>query len=260
MAARSRRTSVVRAIAMGVAALVLSSCQATAAVDLQVQPNGRGTVSVVLTADQDMVARAPGLAESLSLTDAEAAGWQASPVSTDGEGRLRVRLWHDFDTPEEATILLGQLSGSEGPTRDMRLTRDRDGGRSTWVLSGTLELVNGLSSLADAGLIQLAQAAPFQQNLGESGLTLDEVFVVTFRVTMPGTVDSTTGTQDGSTVQWSAPLDGSTVDIATQSTHESRLGAVAGPLAPALLWLAGAWLVAMVLFASAAVSRRTPRS
>lgn len=251
---------VLRSAALAAMTLVAASCQATAAVDLQIEPNGQGTLSVVVTADQNMVAAAPGLAESLSLSDAQAAGWQVSPVAPDAQGRLQVRLWHDFDTPEEANLLLSQLSGSEGPFRGLKVGRERDGGRSTWTLDGTLELVNGLSSLADAGLIQLAQAAPFQQDLAASGLTLDQVFLVTFRVTMPGTIDSTTGVQDVSTVQWTAPLDGTTVEVTTQSTHESRLGAVAGPLAPALLWLAGGWLVAMLLFAAAAISRRTPRS
>jgi len=249
-----------RSAALATMVLVATSCQATAAVDLQIEPNGQGTVSVVVTADQDMVAAAPGLAESLSLSDAQAAGWQVSPVAPDAQGRLQVRVWHDFDTPDEANLLLGQLSGTEGPFRGLKITRDRDGGRSTWTLDGTLELVNGLSSLADAGLIQLAQAAPFQQDLAASGMTLDQAFLVTFRVTMPGTIDSTTGVQDISTVQWTAPLDGSAVEVTTQSTHESRLGAVAGPLAPALLWLAGGWLVAMLLLAAAAISRRTPRS
>jgi hypothetical protein len=255
MGARALRTA-----ALATMVLVATSCQATAAVDLQIEPNGQGTLSVVVTADQDMVAAAPGLAESLSLSDAQAAGWQVSPVAPDAQGRLQVRVWHDFDTPDEANLLLGQLSGTEGPFRGLKITRDRDGGRSTWTLDGTLELVNGLSSLADAGLIQLAQAAPFQQDLAASGMTLDQTFLVTFRVTMPGTIDSTTGVQDISTVQWTAPLDGSTVEVTTQSTHESRLGAVAGPLAPALLWLAGGWLVAMLLLAAAAISRRTPRS
>lgn len=255
MGARALRTA-----ALATMVLVATSCQATAAVDLQIEPNGQGTVSVVVTADQDMVAAAPELAESLSLSDAQAAGWQVSPVAPDAQGRLQVRVWHDFDTPDEANLLLGQLSGTEGPFRGLKITRDRDGGRSTWTLDGTLELVNGLSSLADAGLIQLAQAAPFQQDLAASGMTLDQAFLVTFRVTMPGTIDSTTGVQDISTVQWTAPLDGSTVEVTTQSTHESRLGAVAGPLAPALLWLAGGWLVAMLLLAAAAISRRTPRS
>jgi hypothetical protein len=255
MGARALRTA-----ALATMVLVATSCQATAAVDLQIEPNGQGTLSVVVTADQDMVAAAPGLAESLSLSDAQAAGWQVSPVAPDAQGRLQVRVWHDFDTPDEANLLLGQLSGTEGPFRGLKITRDRDGGRSTWTLDGTLELVNGLSSLADAGLIQLAQAAPFQQDLAASGMTLDQAFLVTFRVTMPGTIDSTTGVQDISTVQWTAPLDGSTVEVTTQSTHESRLGAVAGPLAPALLWLAGGWLVAMLLLAAAAISRRTPRS
>jgi hypothetical protein len=255
MGARALRTA-----ALATMVLVATSCQATAAVDLQIEPNGQGTLSVVVTADQDLVAAAPGLAESLSLSDAQAAGWQVSPVAPDAQGRLQVRVWHDFDTPDEANLLLGQLSGTEGPFRGLKITRDRDGGRSTWTLDGTLELVNGLSSLADAGLIQLAQAAPFQQDLAASGMTLDQAFLVTFRVTMPGTIDSTTGVQDISTVQWTAPLDGSTVEVTTQSTHESRLGAVAGPLAPALLWLAGGWLVAMLLLAAAAISRRTPRS
>lgn len=249
-----------RAASLAAMVLVATSCQATAAVDLQIEPNGQGTLSLVVTADQDMVAAAPGLAESLSLSDAQAAGWQVSPVAPDPQGRLQVRLWHDFDTPEEANLLLGQLSGTDGPFRGLRVARERDGGRSTWTLDGTLELVNGLSSLADAGLIQLAQAAPFQQDLAASGLTLDQVFLVTFRVTMPGTIDSTTGVQDVSTVQWTAPLDGSALEVTTTSTHESRLGAVAGPLAPALLWLAGGWLVAMLLFAAASISRRTPRS
>ena len=60
-------------------------------------------------ADADVVAQAPGLAESLQFADAVAAGWVVEGPTATEDGGLTVTLRHPVTSAEEATNLLASL-------------------------------------------------------------------------------------------------------------------------------------------------------
>ena len=91
------------------AALVLAGCRLDVAVDTTVNADGTGEVVVAGVVDKDVVDRVPGLAGSLVLDDATAAGWVVEgPVGTE-DGGLTVTLRHPFTTVQEAANLLNSL-------------------------------------------------------------------------------------------------------------------------------------------------------
>ena len=56
-------------------AVVLTGCRLDVAVEVMMQPDGTGTVTVDAIADAELVAQVPDLIDDLRLDDAEANGW-----------------------------------------------------------------------------------------------------------------------------------------------------------------------------------------
>src|SRR5262249_43100380 len=52
-------------------------------------------------------------------------------------------------TPEEATQILKQLTGGQGPFRDFAITKDSSIGSTTWKYDGTVDLTGGLTPFGD---------------------------------------------------------------------------------------------------------------
>ena len=111
---------IITRIAVSIAAvLVLSSCRVDSDITLAVKPNGTGTISVVITADKAIVAKAPGLKADIRTDDLVAAGWKVQGPTDTKDGGLTISLTHDFMGPAEATALLGQINGTRGPLHEM---------------------------------------------------------------------------------------------------------------------------------------------
>ena len=75
------RKVVVRIAASFAAVIVLSSCRVDTNISLAVKPNGTGTISVVVTADKDIVTKAPDLKADIRTDDLVAAGWKIDGLS-----------------------------------------------------------------------------------------------------------------------------------------------------------------------------------
>jgi hypothetical protein len=101
-----------------VCAFALTACRLDVTVDVAMQPDGTGTVTVDAVADAELVAKVPDLADDLRLDDATANGWQVEgPTQVDGGG-MSIRLTHPYHTAEELASVLNSI----GP--------DPSGGRS----------------------------------------------------------------------------------------------------------------------------------
>src|SRR5262245_8930491 len=99
----------IRLGALVVAAIALTACRLDVDVSTTVDPDGTGEVVVAATVDKDVVDRVPGLAGSLVLDDATAAGWVVEgPAATDAGG-LTATLRHPFATVQEAANLVNSL-------------------------------------------------------------------------------------------------------------------------------------------------------
>ena len=98
-----------RLLVLVLGAVVLSACRLDVTVDLTVNADGTGEIVLVATVDADVVNQVPGLAGSLRLDDAAAAGWIVEgPTSTEAGG-MTVTMRHPFASVAEATVLLAAL-------------------------------------------------------------------------------------------------------------------------------------------------------
>ncbi len=238
-----------RLVALVASAVALGACQIDVAVDVAVEPDGTGTVTVVATADAELVRRVPSLAEDLVLDDVRDAGWVVTGPAPTATGGLSVTFTHDFVSADEATNLLRSLGP---PFNRMALQRGTPGDEITDQLSGLLGLPGGFADFADDDLIALVGAVPFDAELTASGATPENSMAVEFTASLPGTIvdEETNATvDDDGRLTWTVPLDGSIAELRAVSRQApSEGGAWARPVSFAALVALIAWVSFMTLF------------
>jgi hypothetical protein len=251
-----------RVLALAACVLVLAGCRLDVSVGVTVGADGSGEVTVVAAVDKDVVDRVSGLAGSLSLEDAAAAGWEVEGPATTEDGGLTLALRRPFVTVQEAASLLNSLGP---PFSDVAFERTATEEEVTVTMSGALILAGGSwDAFGDPNLLQVAGGTPFGAQLAESGASPPESMTVDLTVQFPGEVEETTGERGGDGVTWSAPLDGSSQDLATRAVlrAESASG-WAGPVATValvalVLWLAGGITLAAMVIRARARRRNRP--
>jgi hypothetical protein len=254
------RTTVTRIAAIAIAIVALSACRVDSSISLKVNPNGSGAVTVVITADKEIVAKTESLESDLRTNDLTAAGWKVGKLTTTATGGRSLTAVHTFRTPAEATKILASINDTRGPLKNVVLARSGKDTKSTFTVNGKLEVNGGLEAFADDAAIKLLGGAPYAGELTASGLDLGKAVGITFSMQLPGKINSTTGVQRTNTVTWQVPMDGSSTDIATSSTNVAvgasvaRVGRVA-ILAVLVLWVA-ATLILLLLVVGARSRRR----
>lgn len=230
-------------------ALVLASCQLDVAVDVVIEPDGTGTISVVATVDPEVVETVPTIAEELVLDDVEAAGWNVDGPNATDDGGLTMTLTHDFVSDQEATNLLRSLGP---PFGQMTVQRGTTGDVTTTRITGLLGLTDGFETFADEDLVAAIGSIPFAEEIAESGASPESSMSVTFRATLPGELDetNTTGTVDADgTIEWVVPMDNTIVDLRAESTQQPGDDRWwARPLSIVALVAFIAWVAFMTLF------------
>lgn len=266
-------TSKLGVIGLTLAVVVLSGCRVDLATSVTVAENGSGTISVVVAADADAVRSAPELATSLNVDDLRAAGWTVDVQNPAANGGLSVAAARTFATVDEASLFLSQLSGDNGPLRNIALTRTGGVNDASYQFSGVGGLPKGLAGFADAEALTALGGAPFAAALAEQGGVLGDVLGVSLALTMPGEpvdISETTATltprqtDDASTTfTWNLALDASDSRL-TAFTRDRDISAMVA------WYVARGLLVFMILLIAAATayiatvvyrrSRSTPAS
>lgn len=238
-------------LAAALAAMVLASCRLDVAVHLRLDAAGAGALTVAATADADVLARAPGLAEDLRFDDATAAGWTLEGPTPTEDGGLTVRLTHPVSSAEEASNLLASLGPPFDAVAVQRTVSPDDDRDVTTTLTGQLQLIGGFEAFADADLLTAVGTPPFAEELAASGANPAESMSVRLEAELPGEVDETTGSSEDGRLVWDAPLDGSALDVATRTGQRPSEGSSwAKPVA----WLALILLVVWVLVTAVALA------
>ena len=256
-----------RAFVLLVAALALTACKVDTTVDVKVNADGTGVITLTAVADADVVAQAPGLAEDLRFDDAVAAGWLLTPPAATESGGLEVVLTHPFATVEEATALLTSINSNGGPLHDVAITRAVTGDDITTVLAGRLRVDGGIDAFADPDVLAAIGGSPYADNIAATNLRPTDVVTFTLTADLPGELATpatgTTGTTgiDAQSLAWSVPLDGTSVDLATtavlaQGTPSSVWGTVATIALIALV----AWCVIAIAFIAFVARARNQRA
>ena len=127
-------------------------------------PDGSGTVRAAVGFDDEALAQVGDPATELRLDDLRQAGWTVVGPRKEKDGLTWVRAAKHFATPDEAGRVAAELSGPDGPFRDIRLHRSRSFLRTRTTLTGVVDLTNGLAGLSDPDV---------QAKVGDTGLGLD---------------------------------------------------------------------------------------
>ncbi len=229
--------------------VTLSACQLEMAVDVVVNPDGTGTISVVTTADPEIVAAVPTLADELAFDDIVAAGWAVEgPIPTPGGG-LIITLTHDFTSAAEATNLLRSLGP---PFNEVELGRGTNGDVTTNQLGGRMGLPDGFESFADDELVTAIGSMPFEEQIAASGASPESSISATLRAQLPGELveaETNAVVLDDGTLKWTAPTDGSVLEWSARSEQTPSEGSVwARPVSIAALVAFFAWVGFMGIF------------
>ncbi|MFO7281290.1 MAG: hypothetical protein C0P77_012875 [Thermoanaerobacterales bacterium] len=211
-----------RSILLALLALVATACEVRTRVTVDVAEDGSGTVEVAVGLDRAALEELPDLDGDGARTAADldqlvrdddlvAAGWIVEPAATDGDGTTWVRARRAFGTPEEAERVLAELTGPDGPLRDVRLVRSESFGRDRFELSGTVDLRDGLEAFGDEAMAAVLEGEP----LGEDpavieerlGRPLAEVFTFELVAALPG-----------GTTTWSPRLGDGPVEVRAETT------------------------------------------
>jgi len=237
-----------RLVALLACTIALAACQVDVTVDVVVEPDGTGLITVVVVADAEVVAAVPSLAEDLVLDDVVEAGWLIDGPNPTDDGGLMVQMSHDFRSQGEATNLLQSLGP---PFTQLELGRGTTGDVTTNQLSGRL-VFGGFDAFADDDLVTAVGGQPFADQIAASGATPADSFSVTLRALLPGVIageETNASVNDGGVLVWELPTDGSSQVIQAQSTQEPGEGQRwARPLSVAALVALIAWVVFMTAF------------
>jgi hypothetical protein len=183
-----RRTARIVAV-IAFVVLVGGGCRVQIATSVDVDYSGRGTVTQGIGFDDAALKRVGDLDQALSADDFRAAGWVVDAASKEGD-LTWVRIHHDFSTPAEGTALLAQLSGPDGPYRDLLVAKS-DGLLSRGIkVTGQIDTTAGLAMFGDE---QLAAALGGDASGGllakiqaEEGRPPAEMVGLSFTVGLPG--------------------------------------------------------------------------
>lgn len=238
-----------RVLALCICVAALAGCRVDLSVDMVVGPDGTGTITFVATADAEVVAAVPTLADELATDDIVAAGWTIDGPTELPDGGLTITLSHDFATDAEATNLLNSLGP---PFNQMAMTRNTSGEDTTTRLTGLLGLPDGFESFADEELVAAVGSIPFSEQIAASGASPESSIGAVLRAQLPGQIDAdeTNGSRlNDNRLEWRIPTDGTILDwraVSVQSPADDRWWA--RPLSVVTLIALVAWVAFMTLF------------
>ena len=244
-----------------VSLLALSACRLDVTVDVVMEPDGTGIVTVEAVADAELVAMVPDLADDLRLDDAIDNGWVVDEPTERADGSLSITLTHDFTSHVELANVLNSIGP---PLTNMAAARTTAEGQTTNAIDGELFLSDGFESFADADLVAAVGGLPFSEEFAAAGTTPTESMSFVFRVSLPGElISAETGIEvDDGVIEWTAPLDGSSVNLFTSTVQRppTEGGAWADPLSTAAFVALLVWVAVAILFISfVAIARRKKR-
>lgn len=263
MSAVRNRTSVTQRVALVIVGLLaLTGCRLDVVAEVTVDPDGTGSIVVVAEADAALVEQVPTISDDLVLDDVIEAGWVVDGPNPTPDGGLILTLSHDFDGKDEATNLLRSLGP---PFNDPVLGRGQNGDVATTTVRAKLGLPDGFAAFADDDLVNAVGGVPFADQFDAAEVDPTTAMSAVLRVSLPGDVvneETNAEVLDDGTLQWTIPLDGSTIIEASAVSRQapSQGGAWARPVSIVALLALIAWVGFMGLFIGYVTLARTRRN
>jgi hypothetical protein len=124
--------------------VLLGGCRVDATVEARVHDGGGGVVTARFALDREAVAVLGGaVADGAQTSDLRQAGWEISPVRPTSAGGAVVEISKAFHRPGDLGLVIGELSGPDGPLRGFSLARHRSFLKETYRLRGRADLGPG---------------------------------------------------------------------------------------------------------------------
>jgi hypothetical protein len=150
----------VKRLAVLLVALValLSGCKIDTSVTVDMHDDGSGVVNVRATLDAEAVAETEvgggKLEDRVRLGDLSAAGWKVSPWVRSGSGTAQIELSKPFSSPDQVAGIIAEVSGPNGPVKDVEATRDHGAASTSYSVTGAIDLgAIGTGVTADPDLV-----------------------------------------------------------------------------------------------------------
>lgn len=191
--------------------LTVSACRVDTTVDVAVESNGSGTVTVDVRADAAATERIGDPTKAIRLADLREAGWQVADPRVSAKGDLHLRATRKFGSAAELGRVLGEIGrGADGPFIGVVTLRISDGfARTDYRFAADLKLSGSVDELSDPALTEVLGGLPVgrtPEELSALGLGPEGLGTLRVRVDLPGKVRDHTGKRVGDRVEWSAPL------------------------------------------------------
>lgn len=126
-----------------------AACEVRTEIDVQVDDDGGGVVTVDVTLDGEAAGKIADLGDQLRTEDLVATGWAITGPSPTADGGVRITAEKRFTRPEQLGGIMTELTGEDGPFRDFTLTRTHSFGRTTFEVTGTADLGQGVEAFGD---------------------------------------------------------------------------------------------------------------
>jgi hypothetical protein len=186
-----------------VAVVLLAGCKVDARVDVALNADGSGTVSVKITLDADAVQRLTTggpLNTAVPLDDLREAGWHISAWQTTKSGSASIALSRAFVNQDGLARRLQDLTGPDGALRAPRITRSRGWFSASDKIAITVDLRDVTAGVkSDDELATRLEAAGLDVDTLDKQLTgeLANKLRVNVRVRAPGGEWQHTGFRGG---------------------------------------------------------------
>ncbi len=211
--------------------LLASGCRVDATVDIRVDDDGTGEVTVEVVADAEAVALIPDAPDGLQLDDLSDAGWTVNTNTVDGAGVLTVNASKRFPSADALGGVLAEIAGEDVIFEGFTLVKDHNfdiiglgPARTDYALRGSVDPTFDIEQLGDVfpdGLAPLGRAADEIEDDFEGDF--EDVLGLTVTVRMPETLGESNGEVVDETVIWTMSYGDDAVDIEANSSVESIL-------------------------------------
>ena len=165
---------------------------------MRVKEDGSGVVELTVVADAEAVRAVESggvmLEQAVRLTDLEAAGWVVEPWVRAEDGTATLVLSNRFQNVSEVAGIFRDISGSEGPLRSVRATRELGLLATEYEVKGRADLLGVQTGVpADTALVESLAAQGVDVNVIDQQLLaqVKSSFGLEVTVHLPGEAPKT---------------------------------------------------------------------
>lgn len=220
-----------RVLAVVALLLLASACRVDATVDIRIDDDGSGEVTVEVVADAEAVALIPDAPGGLQLGDLSDAGWTVNTNTVDRAGSLTVNVSKRFPSADALGAVLAETAGEDVIFEGFTLVKEHNfdviglgPARTDYALRGSVDPtfdIEQFGGVFPGGLAPLGRSTDAIEDDFEGDF--EDVLGLTVTVRMPETLGEANGEVVDETVIWSMSYGDSAVDVEANSAVESIL-------------------------------------